>query len=155
MEYFGSLNPRDPQTKSRVRLTDLRAEIIRLESEKERLIEIIEAHIAGNASGRIVSQNLNLSDIPNALEEIDSITKALISMAQEGDLFAAEPSFKQLMINFDKRRGGTLCNLAQEAAKRAPDVPRMQTLVQDLKNELTAISAAEEMLGKYIKESRR
>jgi hypothetical protein len=38
-------------------------------------------------------------------------------------------------------------------ASPSPDFAKMQAIVEDLKKELKAISAAEDALGKYIRES--
>jgi hypothetical protein len=152
--YIASLSPNQMHG-NRSRLTRLRAEIINLESTKERLIEIVEEHIRGRAGGRAASEDLRLSEIPHVLDQIDMLSDELTRMANDGDLFVAENSFRELKVNFDRKKADTLCRLAQEAASRSPDLLVMARLVNDLRDELKAIAAAEEALGKYIKESNR
>ncbi|MBB4362179.1 hypothetical protein GGD65_003204 [Bradyrhizobium sp. CIR18] len=153
--YFTSLDVTNQATRNRSRLLQLRAEIISLESWKQRLIEIVDAHIRGSSAGMGVSEDLRLSKIPDALAQIEAITRELTWLAKEGNLFAAEDAFKELMINLNAKRVDTLCRIAQEAASTAPNTLLMTALVKDLKNELTAISAAEEALGRYIRESNK
>lgn len=153
--YFESLNFKDEATKNRSRLTELRAQIVNLESAKQRIIDIVEAHIEGSASGIGVSKELRLSEIPAALVQIDGISDALMGIAKDGDLFAAENSFKELKLNLHDKRFFTLCQLGAAAATPTPDVLMMKTLVQRLKDELRAISAAEDALAKYIKKSNK
>jgi hypothetical protein len=151
--YFASLSLTSEATRSRSRLIQLRANIVNLESAKTQLVEIIEAHINSRASGAEVSNDLRLSTIPDALDRIETITKELTWIARDGDMFAAENSFKELILNLDIKRATTLCKLAEQAKAPTPNLPVMTTLVQQLKDELRAISAAEEALGKYIRES--
>jgi hypothetical protein len=82
-----------------------------------------------------------------------NIASNLMKLAEDGNLFAAQESFKQLLININTKRVASLCELAEVMASPAPDLSKMQAIVQDLKNELKAISAAEDALGKYIRES--
>jgi hypothetical protein len=153
--YFKSLDFTNQATRNRSRLLQLKAEIISLESWKERLIEIVEAHIRGRSAGIAVSEDLRLSKIPDALARIEAITGELTRLAKEGNLFAAEGAFKELMINLTAKRTNTLCQIAEATQSAVPDISLMTSLVKDLKNELTAISAAEEALGRYIRESNK
>ncbi|RVH69172.1 hypothetical protein CN198_13985 [Sinorhizobium meliloti] len=155
--YFGTLLPggepslpRPPVSRSH--LTQLRREIVRFESVKENLIEIIEAHINTGASGTPVSEDLRLSKIPDALARMGSIASRLNSIAEEGDLFSAQDAFKELLINVEVKRADSLCRLAQAAASPTPDIPTMGKLIQELKHELQAISTAEEALAEYLRE---
>jgi hypothetical protein len=150
-DYFASLSPRIEAPRSR--LIQLRAQIVEVESLKQNIIEIVEAHIAGLASGGGVSKDLQSSKIGDAMKQIDIITSNLIRIADDGNLFAAEDAFKQLLITFNTKRIGTLCELARQANSPTPDLLVMKTLVQQLKDELKVISAAEDALGHYIKES--
>jgi hypothetical protein len=150
-EYFESLSLASAQDKSQ--LTRLREQIVLYETGKQRLIDIVQAHIGGGTSGVAVARQLASSEIPEVLDQIDRITRRLRQMANEGNLFAAEDAFKQLIINFDLKRASVLCGLAQSAASSPPDVSAMSTLLQQLKDELMAISKADEALGKYIKDS--
>jgi hypothetical protein len=149
--YFASLSLTNKATINRSPLIQLRAAIIDFEIEKQRLIEIVEAHINEGASGAVVSDDLRLSKIPDALAQIDIITQQLERLAKDENLFVAENSFRDLKFNFDAKRAKTLCALAQ--AESGPNVLVMTTLVQELKDELKAISGADEALGKYIRES--
>ncbi|RZN33905.1 hypothetical protein [Bradyrhizobium sp. Leo121] len=151
-DYFATLDLSSSLRRSRSRLTQLRASIIDLESQKLRLIEIVEAHMEGGAAGIGISSDLRLSRIPDALTRIDAISQDLAQISREGDLFAAEDSFKALKINIDRKRVDTLCRLANEAGLATPDRSMMRSLVNDLKDEVRAISAAEDALGKHIKE---
>jgi hypothetical protein len=71
LAYFETLNPGSRATGSKARLTRLRAEIVRYESEKERIIETIEAHINGAASGSTTAKGLECSEIPAALSRLN------------------------------------------------------------------------------------
>lgn len=153
-DYLASLSPADPASKRRSRLIRLRAEIITYESAKQELIEIVEAHIRSRTSRVVVSTDLHLSRIPDALARIARITEVLISISQEGDLFAAEQAFKELRLTFDAKRASTLCRLDEQTNSPAPDMEVMEMLLKELKDELKAISAADDALGDYIKKSR-
>lgn len=152
--YFASLSfarPVSNAARERSRLTFLRGEILKFEGWKQKLIEIVEAHIRGSSGGGGVSDDLKLSNIPKALEEIERIINELNGLAQDGHLFAGEDSFKALMINFSAKRASTLCDLARQATSPTPDITVMTKLLTDLKNELRTISEAEEALGRFIK----
>ncbi|TBE96816.1 hypothetical protein [Rhizobium ruizarguesonis] len=158
--YLVSLNPISEPEKPisepevpRSRLTELRAEIIRFERVKQHLIEIIEAHINTRSSGSEVAENLRLSGIPVLLRQLHSIAERLNTIAQDGDMFAAQDAFRQLAINIDDKRADIICKLAVQAASPNPDIPAMKALVGKLKAELNDISAAEEALGKYLREN--
>jgi len=152
--YFASLSLTN-SSENRSRLIRLKTQIVLYEGAKQRLIEIVSAHIRGNASGSGVSNQLRLSTIPIVLGQMNVIIADLMQLANEGNLFAAESSFKDLMVNFDAKRADTLCNLAAQAEAPSPNLSEMTALEQELKDELRAISAAEEALGKYIKESNK
>jgi hypothetical protein len=152
--YFASLSLTN-SSDNRSRLIRLRAQIVMYEVAKQRLIEIVGAHIRGNSAGSAVSNELRLSTIPVVLDQMNVIIAGLVQLAKEGNLFAAERSFKDLMINFDLKRGDTLCRLALETAAPSPNLLAMAALEQELKDELQAISTADEALAKYIKESNK
>ena len=61
------------------------------------------------------------------------ITEELKRIAKEGDMFAAEHSFKERMIKFDNKRAATLCQLAGKAASPTPDLLVMKILVGELR----------------------
>jgi hypothetical protein len=88
-------------------------------SWKRTVIEIVEAHISGASGGAAVSNNLRLSNIPNVLGQIDAITTELNSLADNGDLFAAENSFKELkptLTGLSARRADLgCCNVRRTA----------------------------------------
>ncbi|MGO7044068.1 hypothetical protein ACCT07_33155 [Rhizobium johnstonii] len=151
--YFVSLMPISEPELPRSRLIELRAQIIHFEGVKQKLIEIVEAHISTSSSGSGVAENLRLSGIPVLLTRLDSIAGGLNRIAQDGDMFAAQDAFKQLVINIEAKRVDTLCRLAVHAASPDPDIPAMTALVGKLKAELNDISAAEEALGKYLREN--
>jgi hypothetical protein len=152
-EYFYTLRLTSGEDKSQ--LIRLRAKIVLYESGKQQLIDIVQAHMTGGSSGSAVARQLVSSEIPKVLDQMDQITRELIRMADEGNLFAADNAFKDLLINFDLKRTQILCGLAQGAAASPIDVSAMGTLLQQLKDELKAISAAEEALGKYVKDSNK
>ncbi|MGR9206331.1 hypothetical protein ACU8OG_20715 [Rhizobium leguminosarum] len=151
--YFGTLNPISEPELPTSRLIELRAEIIHFEGVKQNLIEIVEAHINTGSSGSEVAENLRLSEIPALLRQLESIARRLNRIAQGGDMFAAQDAFKQLVLNIDGSRADKICMLAMQAASPNPDIPAMKALVGKLKAELNNISAAEEALGKYLREN--
>ncbi|MBY3441764.1 hypothetical protein [Rhizobium laguerreae] len=151
--YFLSLKPISQRGVPMSRLMELRAEIIRFESVKQHLIEIVEAHINTQSSGTGVAENLRLSGIPVLLMKLDSLAGRLNRIAQDGDMFAAQDAFKQLIINIETKRVDTLCELAVKTASPNPDIPAVTVLLGKLKAELNDISAAEEALGKYLIEN--
>ena len=148
--YFASLSLTNQAAKNRSRLIALRSEIIGLESRKQQLVELLGAEISDPTSRAAVSEE-RLSRVRDVLTEIGPITFRLTTIARDGDMFAAENAFKQLIIYFEGK-SSTLCSLVEEAGSAAPDRSKMTRIVQQLKTELAAISAAEEALGKYIKD---
>jgi hypothetical protein len=151
--YFASLSPRAESPRSR--LFQLRGQIVDFESQKENLIEIVDAYIAAQTSGMIASGDRTYSLIGETLEQLDDITLNLIQIAKEEDMFAAEAAFKKLVITIHAKRVSTLCELAQQAKSPTPDLSVLKTIVQQLKDELKAISAADDALGNYIKEGNK
>lgn len=150
-DYFETLSP--TANSADTNLLQLRAEIITFLGVKKRLIKIIEEHIGAQTSGSALSEDLRLKQIPSLLAEIDSITQKLRWLAKEGNLFAAEISFKHLWINMDAKRTTTLCHIALQAALPKPDIAAMTKLAKDLKDEVTEIEAAEEALAKFVKDN--
>ena len=65
--YFASLSVTNQVTAKRSRLTLLRAEIVSLESWKERIIEIVDAHIGGgygdSALNYVVRRSIQRRDV--------------------------------------------------------------------------------------------
>ncbi|MBY5539307.1 hypothetical protein HFO60_04480 [Rhizobium leguminosarum] len=153
--YFVSLKPiskPEPEL-PRSRLIALRGQIIQFEGVKRKLIEIVEAHINGSATGSGVAENLRLSGIPELLRQLDSIAGELNRIAQDGDMFVAQDAFEQLVLNIGATRVDKICLAAMQAASPNPDIPAMKALVGKLKAELNDISAAGEALGKYLREN--
>jgi hypothetical protein len=126
VNWADSLRP-DRRRTNRSSLIQLRSEIINYEIEKKRLIDIVEAHIHGRAAGSGVSEELRLSKIPDALQQIGVIAQKLRQIAGDSDLFAAENSFKELLVNFDAKRAASLCILELQARSPAPDLAVMIT----------------------------
>jgi hypothetical protein len=151
--YFRSLSPTDPASRSRSRLLQLRAAVIQYESAKQQLIEILEAHINGQASGAVASQRLQLESIPHVLAQIEDITARLRSISDEQDLFVTEKPFKDLVMTFDQKRVTTLCDLKDLVSAPAIDMTKASAILKELKDELAAISAADDALGDYMKKS--
>ena len=81
-DWVRSLRP-DDRRSTRDDLIQLRLEIIKYEIEKQRIIDIVEAHIHGGLGGGGVSDELRLSKIPDALVKIDKITKGLTRIAED------------------------------------------------------------------------
>jgi hypothetical protein len=151
--YFGSLIPTDQANRNLSRLIHMKAAIVEYESAKQRIVEIVDAYVTAKASGAVVPEGLQLSTVPAAVTQIAQITSQLQSIASEGQLFAAERSFKDLVVTFDAKQL-TLCDLEVAAQSQSPEIAKMQTILRELKSELTAISAAEDALGDYIKRIR-
>jgi hypothetical protein len=150
-DYFASLSIGNDIRNERSRLLQLRGKIIDLESQKQKLIELIDSHLRNSVAGTIVSTQLRITDIPKILGNIDYISQELTDLSNAGSLFAAERAFKELKMNLDRKRASTLCELAQQTASQNPDWSKMTELVESLRSELKAISDAEEALGDYIK----
>jgi hypothetical protein len=152
MDYIKTLTPTDQATKNKSRLIHLKAEIVDYESAKQQLIEIVETHVAGVTSAVAASPQLQDSTIADLMTRIENITNELKSIGNDGDLFAAQKPFKDLVLTFDEKRSLTLCAL--DTAAHAPqfDPQKIQPILNQLKNELTQISAAEDALGDYIKQ---
>ena len=96
-------------------------------------------------------QHVAADRIPSILEHISDISSELNLMAQEANLFAAEPAFRQLLLTLDAKRALTLCSLSREAAGGFVDRAALQRLIAELKAELAAIISAEDALAAYIR----
>jgi hypothetical protein len=142
--YFASLSLTDEASRDRSRLLQLRAAIIDLEASKAELIEALEARIDRQQSPTVGPAAFNLTPL---IQSIDRLTDELASIARDGSMFVAERTFKDLMINLPSKKL-TLCDLIAGN----PTLPHMREIVRQMKLELTAITEAEEALGKYIKE---
>jgi hypothetical protein len=149
-EYFATLAS-SPEQRNKAKLIQLRSRIVSLESEKQRLLDVIAAHQRDSTAGSPVSAELSMNRIPDILREISFISGELKSMAQGANLFAAEPAFRQLVITLDAKRAVTLCQLSQEASRGLADKPAVKRLSDELTAELTAITSAEDALAKYIR----
>jgi hypothetical protein len=149
--YFRTLSPTDPASRSAARLLELRATVLNYESAKQRLIEILEAHLRNQVSGGVVSDRLQLTTIPDVIDRIKQIGDELESFEDDNDLFVAEKPFKDLVVTIGVKRAITLCNLRSELDSSSPDPGRLQLILKDLKDELMTISQADDALGDYIK----
>jgi hypothetical protein len=149
--YFASLSVTDPGTKSKSRLLELRKKIVEYEAGKERLIEIMEAHINGQTSAAGDSQRLSADEIPRVLDQIQHIVGQLKSLENSDDLFVTEKPFKDLVMTFDLKKSMTLCELKNISSAPTLDMTRAAALLAELKKELKAISDADDALGAYIK----
>jgi hypothetical protein len=151
-DYIGSLSLASEAARNKTRLIQLRALIIQYEAAKQRLIDIVESHMRGQSAGNATSEQLRLSTVPEVLVQMEEISGALTRLAREGNMFAAEAAFRDLMFNIDVKRTVTLCQLGREASATVPDISTMSTLVQELKGELKSIVTADQALGEYIKQ---
>jgi hypothetical protein len=149
--YFASLSVTDPGTKSKSRILELRKKIVEYEAGKERLIEIMEAHINGQTSAAGDSQRLSADEIPRVLDQIQHIIGQLQSLANSDDLFVTEKPFKDLVMTFDLKKSMTLCELRDISSAPTLDLAKAAALLAELKKELKAISDADDALGDYIK----
>jgi hypothetical protein len=150
-QYFASLAS-GPEQRNKAQLIQLRSRIVSLESEKQRLLDVIFAHQRDSNSGSPIGLELSVNRIPGILQEIGVVSGQLKSMAQSANLFAAEPAFKQLVINLDAKRAVTLCQLSQEASRGFTDKAAVKRLSDELAAELGAIASAEDALAKYIRD---
>ncbi|MEK6210357.1 MAG: hypothetical protein AABM64_08320 [Pseudomonadota bacterium] len=148
--YFTTLFV-SPAQRNKAQLISLRASIVYLEVQKQRLIEIATAHTIDEVSGLTAARNLAADQIPEILQRISGISTRLNEMAQEANLFAAEPAFRQLVLTLDYKRAVTLCSLSREAAGGFVDRAALQRLIAELKSELAAIMSAEDALAAYIR----
>lgn len=148
--YFASLVV-SPSQRNKAQLIRLRANIVQLEAEKQRLIDVLMAHAVGDVSGTPATSSLASTQIPSILEHISSITSELKSMAMGANLFAAEPAFRELVVTLEGKRGRTLCSLSREAAGGFIDKDAVKRLAAELESELAAIIAAEDTLATYIR----
>jgi hypothetical protein len=150
-QYFRSLTE-DKTTVDRARLTTLRARLVDLEAEKLNLIALVESHLVSQSAGAAVSKQISLQTVPDILQRIETITGQLDQEAREGDRFVGEPAFKQLKIQLDLKRTTTLCQISQEVTASTPAAREaLQSLLKQLKDELDAISSAEEQLAAFIR----
>jgi len=124
--YFSDLSFTSEASRNRSRLLQLRAQIIIFESEKQQLIDIVEAHVVNSASGNAVAAQLRFSAIPQILARMESILLELQRIAGAGNLFAAGDSFKALMVNLDGKRASTLCLLDLETRAPSPDASALK-----------------------------
>lgn len=148
--YFASLTIGEP-SHIKARLIRLRAAIVQLESAKQQLIDVAKAHARPGASGTPLPSDLGLARVPPILQEIESISRSLRGLAAAGNLFAAEPAFRQLVLHVEGKRANSLCSPRRPAAVGPADREALQRLVADLQTELNAIVKAEDALDSYIK----
>jgi hypothetical protein len=138
----------------RQQLMDLRQKIIEIETKKMELIDVVEDYIAGSAnSGSGLGTEIRLRRIPDVLDEIQVALGSLDRIAENGSLFPAESAFKQLVVQLNLKRIATMCKLADATGSDAPDRSRVEALLTDLRNEVQAISEADDELGRYIAEN--
>ncbi len=148
--YFVSLTIGEaPHNKAR--LIRLRSAIVQLESAKQQLIEIAEEYARPGANTTPLANGQSLTRIPPILQEIESITRSLRALAATANLFAAEPAFRQLVLNVEGKRANSLCNVRRQTAAGSGDKEAIHRLVADLKAEFNAIVKAEDALDSYIK----
>ena len=144
-DYFASLTTLN-YTQSR--LLQLQAAIIYFEIENAKLIEILEAHVKSPSSGLVALNGLQLKDIPDIVSKLNLIASQLTSFAAGRDPIIVTAAFKSLEINVDAKLSD-LCKLSQSVNLAGTEE---RQILDKLKNEAKAISAAEEALGKYIRQ---
>lgn len=160
--YFSSLSIGEtPQDKAR--LIRLRAAIVQLEGAKQQLIDVIDDYMRTVPADAVANNDAGLARVPPLLQEIESITRSLRALAAASNLYAAEPAFRQLVLNVDSKRAGPLCApppsppsrrqavAVQAAALAPPSKDALRPMLGDLKAELSAIVRAEDALAAYIK----
>lgn len=148
-DYFTNLFV-SPAQQNKAQLIRLRASIVKLEAEKQRLVDVVMVYM-DQSSGAQAARNLAADKIPSILDHIIDISSELNSMAQEANLFAAEPAFRQLLLTLDAKRIMTLCSLSREAEGGFVDRVVLQRRIEELKAELAAIINAEDALAAYIR----
>lgn len=148
--YFTTLFV-SPAQRNKAQLIRLRASIVKLEGEKQRLVDVAIAHAHDGITEAPLARDLAADQIPPILEHISDISYELNSMAEDANLFAAESAFRQLLVTLDAKRAITLCSLSREAAGGFVDSAALQRLIAELKAELAAIISAEDALAAYIR----
>jgi len=142
-------------SRDRARLIQLREGIIDIEAEKQRLIDIVEAHASGpvgepSATGQQQGLNISAVEIPDILERIQRLLFQLETLAADGDLFVASEAFRQLKLQLQSKRVSTLCQLSGAMMQQKPDQNLITQLLHSLRAELRAIESAVKELGLYI-----
>ena len=116
--YFSSLSIGEaPHDKAR--LIRLRAAIVQLEAAKQQLIDLVDAQARDGAADTPLPGDQSLARMPPILQEIESITRSLRALAAAGNLFAAEPAFRRLVLNVEGKRASSLCNPRRQPAASA------------------------------------
>lgn len=146
--YIQSLGTSEP-TIDRAFLTQLRLNIIRLEMEKQNLIDVVEAHIADNPSGEVVLNEVNAAQIPDIQRRIDHIIMELEKLANNGEAFAGSQAYKSLMIELSNRKSRTLCDLTQ-ILRGSRDRQKIRRLLSIFKEQVQAVAQADVALGEYV-----
>jgi hypothetical protein len=154
---FEALSPANLAERSR--LLELKKKIIEFQGLKEKLIEIVEAHMTDNSgrwmgggggAGGGVSERLRLSMIPDVLAQTRDIARELERIARAGSPFAAGHPFDDLERAFEVKYNTDLCSLQKETASPTPDRRAVEAIVQKLRTELESISAAVEAINVYL-----
>jgi hypothetical protein len=147
--YFTTLFV-SPARRNKAQLIRLRASIVKLEGEKQRLVDVAALSLE-EVSAAPAARSLAVDQIPSILAHISDISSELNLMVQEANLFAAEPTFRQLLLTLDTKRAVTLCSLSREAAGGFVDRAALQRLIAELRTELAAIISAEDALAAFIR----
>ena len=151
--YFSSLSIGEaPHDKAR--LIRLRAAIVQLEAAKQQLIDLVDAQARDGAADTPLPGDQSLARMPPILQEIESITRSLRALAAAGNLFAAEPAFRRLVLNVEGKRASSLCNPRRQPAASATGQDGTKPLVAELRSELDAVVKAEDALAAYVKRLR-
>ncbi len=149
--YFVSLGLAAKPPGSRYELIRLRAELVSLEADKQELIHIISERISGSTPEISNSEASPLSRIPGLLSKIGRSLEDLQLLAEQGNMFAAEPAFKDLKINLQEKRAYAWCQLAHQMNSSAPNISEVTNILDTIRKEAEAISSAEDALAQYIK----
>ena len=148
--YIASLTLDDRMARSKSRLIKLRAAIVELESVMQELIDVVVAHTHGDSAGAQAS-NLAAQRIPSILDSITDIDRTLQRLADDGDLFAAQSAFKELLRALGAKRATVECSLTNATQAGLVDKVVATRVASDLNSELTAMTSAEEELAAYIR----
>jgi hypothetical protein len=147
--YFATLL-QSPGSRNKAKLIKLRAKIVMYEGEKQRLLEVVEEHLK-NPNSAVVLADFSLKKIPGLLQSISVITLDLKELAQDANLFVAEPGFRDLIQTFDDKRVRIMCTIEAEATIGFTKQEVLRRVVVELRSELDAIVTAEQALAAYIR----
>jgi hypothetical protein len=148
-QYFSTLLV-PPTKRNKAELIRLRASIVSYEGEKQKLMEVLAAHQPPQVSGSVAAEQ-SLDQIPGLLERIDGINASLRNLANDANLFAAEPAFRDLVVTMQAKRSLTLCSIRKEATSGFGNKQVLENLQLQLASELKAITSAEDALASYIR----